>query len=104
MNRPPDPEDVLEVSELQELLFTLNPFGVDLDQVKCMQEALTCEWLIEYGFMPDPSEFVASGGKAATVLIQGMEHPVWVGNPNLDGWEYVDHDPFGKPSDYAVKR
>lgn len=25
------------------------------DENNCQQEALNCEWLIEHGFMPDPS-------------------------------------------------
>ncbi len=95
MNRPSTPGMVLTHDEY---------FPLEGDQYECVQEALTCEWDIDRGAMPDPSEFVASGGKAATVLIQGVEHPVWIGNPNLNGWQYVDRDPHGKPSDYEVKR
>lgn len=29
----------------------------NLDNISAMQEALTCEWLIEQGLMPDPTEF-----------------------------------------------
>jgi hypothetical protein len=33
------------------------PLRWDTKQYDAMQEALTCEWLIEQGLMPDPSEF-----------------------------------------------
>jgi len=51
MNRPP------LVSETVELLwFTYFDNKRFQEESDCMQEALTVNWLIEWGFMPDPSE------------------------------------------------
>lgn len=47
INRPPTPEDAVLWSDYP---YTWS----DVDY--CMQEALTCEWLIQMGLMPDPSE------------------------------------------------
>lgn len=56
ISRPPKPEEVLAMGEFP--LLAVRPlFDVDIKQIEAMQEALTVNWLIEQGFMPDPSEF-----------------------------------------------
>lgn len=47
MIRPPTPDECIPV------LWWSDWSDKERD---AMQEALTCEWLIEHGFMPDPSD------------------------------------------------
>ncbi len=49
INRPPTPADLLDAIEYVSVYMS--------DDMDCMQEALTVEWLIEQRLMPDPSEF-----------------------------------------------
>lgn len=58
-NRPYLPtEDRYDVDgfEYQYLMRPLD-YEYDDEELECMQQALTCEWLIEYGFMPDPTNY-----------------------------------------------
>jgi hypothetical protein len=57
INRPPTPIDVLEYVDWLDELYCI-PTSVNIEQSNAMQEAITAEWLIEYGFMPDPSRAV----------------------------------------------
>lgn len=47
--RPPTPEEVVEFGQHDVLTLVM--------ECDCMQEALTAEWMIEQGLMPDPTEF-----------------------------------------------
>ena len=49
ISRPPTVRE-----KLGEWLWYTSPDWEDFD---CMQEALTAEWLIKQGFMPDPSDY-----------------------------------------------
>jgi hypothetical protein len=54
MNRPPLVDEVIIDTEWCNLNGYADGWRLELDN---MQEALTCEWLIEKGFMPDPTEY-----------------------------------------------
>jgi len=53
-NRPPTPDEVIAEPWTE----YCKRKGRD---VSGMQEALTCEWLIEQGLMPDPTEYLQQG-------------------------------------------
>jgi hypothetical protein len=53
MNRPPQPSECVEL-----LWFTYFDNVRFQEEYDCMQEALTCEWDIERGMMPDPTETI----------------------------------------------
>lgn len=60
MNRPPQPTDLLWYMKdgwAHNYCFLIPEMAEKYDSLEasCMQEALTAEWLIEQGFMPDPS-------------------------------------------------
>ena len=69
MNRPPRPMHVLDWSEWIDNNFYNNE--------EAMQEALTCEWLIEQGLMPDPTECNVSWGSKDQFNSLEIEHR-WV--------------------------
>jgi hypothetical protein len=55
MNRPPTPREYLGFGEWCDVVFQQEE--CDEKQNSAMQEALTAEWLIEQGLMPDPTDF-----------------------------------------------
>lgn len=108
MNRPPTPKEYLGFEEWCDVVYKESE-ECDKKQDDAMQEALTAEWLIEHGLMPDPTELTA---------------PWWLlkqnPNPNkidmvrdrlkgytdgtLNGWSVEDRDPDGKPENYRVRQ
>ena len=57
MNRPPTSEECIIDNEWFHFNGYADGWRLELD---CMQEALTAEWLISEGFMPDPSTWSES--------------------------------------------
>lgn len=53
IDRPPQPQDFFNVRESSPS--DLEAYAENYHE---MQEALTAEWLIEQGLLPDPSEFI----------------------------------------------
>ena len=72
INRPPLISEVLDIEGLSLIKWNLENgdkkvFCATKNENACMQEALTVEWLIEQGFMPDPSEVFEPGKKVYSV-------------------------------------
>lgn len=56
--RPPTPEEVLCIMDEMEWLYFNNHETLRKhSNYDCAQEALTCEWLIEQGMMPDTTQY-----------------------------------------------
>lgn len=75
INRPPTPEEAFTRDEL----FTQVPYSED----ECVQEALTCEWLIAQGLMPDPADLLCRDCKNIG------EHCGYY-SEHIDGWTCED--------------
>lgn len=89
MNRPLTP---YKITDLYEIRKNSDSYTVWLQNYDCMQEALTVEWLIEYGLIPEPKNF--------ELMKSYSNKPTgWY----MD-WECKDCDPDGKPEDYKVKQ
>lgn len=53
--RPPTPQEAIDWRGVRTTVYPYKDFWtLNMD---CMEEALTAEWLIEYGLMPDPTDF-----------------------------------------------